>query len=69
MKIKISLLIAALFVVSKLYGQISGNFVANVILSAYSEKAYTPQPVTDQQIDLIMKCAIKAPSGMNKQPW
>jgi nitroreductase len=69
MKIKISLLVATLFVVSKLYGQISDNCVTNVILSAYSEKAYTSQPVTDQQLDLILKCGIKAPSGMNKQPW
>ncbi len=69
MKIKISVLVISLFVVSKLYGQISDNCVTNVILSAYSEKAYTSQPVTDQQLDLILKCGIKAPSGMNKQPW
>ena len=69
MKIKLSLLVAALFTVSKLYGQISDNCVADMILSGYSEKAYTSEPVTDQQLDVILKCGIKAPSGMNKQPW
>jgi nitroreductase len=69
MKIKILLLVAALFAVSKLHGQISDNCVANAILSAYSERVYTSQPVTDQQLDLILKCGVKAPSGMNKQPW
>src|SRR4030042_5613249 len=69
MKIKMSLLVAALFAVSELYGQVSYNCVANVMLSGYSERAYTSQPVTDQQLDLILKCGIKAPSGRNNQPW
>jgi nitroreductase len=69
MKIKISLIVAALFAVSKLYGQISDNCVTDVILSGYSERAYTSEPVTDQQLDLILKCGIKAPSGRNNQPW
>jgi nitroreductase len=69
MKIKISLIVAALFAVSKLYGQISDNCVANVILSGYSERAFTSEPVTDPQLDLILKCGIKAPSGRNNQPW
>jgi nitroreductase len=25
--------------------------------------------VTDQQLDLILKCGIKDPSAMNNQPW
>lgn len=69
MKIKILLIVAALFAVSKLYGQISDNCVANVILSGYSERVYISEPVTDQQLDLILKCGIKAPSGRNNQPW
>jgi nitroreductase len=69
MKIKILFLVAALFAISKMYGQISDNCVANAILSAYSEKVYTSDPVTDQQLDLILDCGIKSPSGMNKQPW
>lgn len=69
MNIKLSLLAVALFAVSKLSGQISDNCVANVILSGYSERTYTSEPVTDQQLDLILKCGIKAPSGRNNQPW
>jgi nitroreductase len=69
MKIKLTLLVFALFASSKLFGQISGNVVTDVILSGYSEKAYTSVPVTDQQLDLILNCGIKAPSSRNGQPW
>ena len=69
MKIKLSLLIITLFTASNLHGQISGNCVTDIILSGYSERAYTSVPVTDQQLDMILKCGIKAPSGSNRQPW
>jgi nitroreductase len=39
------------------------------MLTGYSERAYISEPVSDQQLDLILKCGIKAPSGMNSQPW
>ncbi len=69
MKIRLSFIVITLFALSELNGQISDNCVANVILSGYSERAYTSDPVTDQQLDLILKCGIKAPSGRNNQPW
>jgi nitroreductase len=69
MKSKIIFLVVALFAASKLFGQTTDNCVTSVILSGYSEKAYTSEPVTDQQLDLILKCGIKAPSGRNIQPW
>ncbi|MFZ0282305.1 MAG: nitroreductase family protein [Bacteroidales bacterium] len=69
MKIRLSLIVIALFAISELNGQVSDNCVANVILSGYSERAYTSDPVSDQQLDLILKCGIKAPSGRNNQPW
>lgn len=69
MKIKFSLFVFALFALSRSYGQISDNCVANMILSGYSERKYTTEPVTDQQLDLILKCGIKAPSARNNQPW
>ena len=69
MKIKLSIIAIAFFVIAELQGQISDNCVANVILSAYSERAYTSEPVTDPQLDLILKCGIKAPSARNNQPW
>ena len=69
MKIKFVLLIVALFALTKLYGQVSDNCVANVILSGYSEKVYISEPVTEQQLDLILKCGLKSPSARNNQPW
>jgi len=69
MKIKISLLAVALFAITNLYGQIPDNCVTNTILSGYSERKYTTEPVTDQQLDLILKCGIKSPSARNIQPW
>lgn len=69
MKIKFTLFFAALFAVTKLYGQVSDNCVANAILSGYSERAYITEPVADQQLDLILKCGLKSPSARNNQPW
>src|SRR5512133_792323 len=69
MKIKLSLIFAILAAFSTLKGQTPSNCVVQVITSSYSEREYSNEPVTDQQIDLILKCGIKAPSARNKQPW
>jgi nitroreductase len=69
MKTRLSLIAVALFAASNLHGQVSDNSVASTIISAYSERNYITEPVTDQQLDVILKCGIKAPSGMNRQPW
>jgi nitroreductase len=69
MKIKFALSVMVFFAASKLFGQISDNCVTNVLLTTYSEKAYSSEPVTDQQLNLILECGIKAPSARNKQPW
>jgi nitroreductase len=69
MKIKVSLLVIAFFAVSNLFGQTTDNCVTSILLSGYSEKVYTTEPVTGEQLDLILKCGIKAPSGRNIQPW
>ncbi len=69
MKTKLSLLVIVFFTVSKLFGQATDNCVTSVLLSGYSERSYTTAPVTDEQLDLILKCGIKAPSGRNIQPW
>ncbi|HSO77205.1 MAG TPA: nitroreductase family protein, partial [Bacteroidales bacterium] len=50
-------------------GQSAGNPVIDQLLSAWSPRNYTEVPVTDQQIDLILKSGIKAPSSRNNQPW
>ncbi|MBG0859903.1 MAG: nitroreductase family protein, partial [Bacteroidales bacterium] len=69
MKTRITLIIIVFLAASELYGQTSDNCVTGVILSAYSERAYSSEPVTDQQLDVILKCGIKAPSAKNAQPW
>ncbi len=69
MKMRNVLFVLALFAVAELFGQNNDNCVINSILSSYSERAYSTEPVTDQQIDLILQCGIKAPSARNLQPW
>lgn len=39
------------------------------ILNRRSIRKYTDQQVSEEQLDTIMKCAIYAPSVLNKQPW
>jgi nitroreductase len=69
MKTVLSLFLIAILTAGKLEGQASGNAVVDAILSGYSVQQYTTQPVTDKQLDLILKCGIKAPSANNLQPW
>ena len=70
MKIKsILTMIVVLLTVQLLRGQSTGNPVTDLLLSAYSERNYTTQLVTDQQLDIILNCGIKAPSARNQQPW
>jgi hypothetical protein len=68
MKSKVTFLLIAFFAASKLFSQTTDNCVTSVILSGYSEKAYTSEPVKDQQLDLILKCGIKAPSAKTFNP-
>ncbi len=49
--------------------QPAGNPVTDLLLSAWSPRNYTSVPVTDQQIEMILQCGIKAPSSRNGQPW
>lgn len=39
------------------------------ILARRSIRKYTSQPVEREKLELIVKCGINAPSGLNKQPW
>jgi nitroreductase len=69
MKTILPFLIIVSLAAGQLMGQSSGNAVTDAILTGYSVKKYTNQPVTDKQLDLILKCGIKAPSANNRQPW
>ena len=40
-----------------------------VIQDRRSIREFTPEPVTDQELDMLMEAARQAPSGENAQPW
>jgi nitroreductase len=69
MKLKLALIVTVFFAAMKLFGQTADNCLVNTILSGFSERAYTTEPVTDEQLDLVLKCGIKSPSAHNNQPW
>jgi nitroreductase len=62
----ILLLVAGTF---SLKAQSQGNSTTDVILNGYSAKMFTSEPVKDTDLDLILKCGIKAPSARNTQGW
>jgi len=53
----------------KVYAGKDKQAIIDNILSRRSIRKYTAQQITQAQIDTIMKCAIFAPSALNKQPW
>lgn len=53
----------------KVYTGTGKQAIIDNILTRRSIRKYTDQQVTQAQIDTIMKCAIFAPSALNKQPW
>ncbi len=49
--------------------QTGSNNVVDLILSSYTARALSDKPVSDDEIQQIIECGIKAPSARNKQPW
>ena len=45
------------------------NQVLDAIFNRRSIRRYTDQPVSSDQLDLILKAGQAAPSAMNQQPW
>ncbi len=39
------------------------------LMTRRSVRAYTNQPITDEQVNVILKAAMQAPSAYNEQPW
>jgi nitroreductase len=68
-KILISVCLVMFFGILMLNGQTPGNPVTDAILKSYSPRAITATSVSNGDLDLILKCGMKAPSGMNAQPW
>lgn len=51
------------------YDGTNQEVIINNILTRRAIRKYTKEQVSQEQIDTIMKCAIYAPSALNKQPW
>ena len=49
--------------------QMEVNPVLNNIMARRSIRKYLDKPVEHEKLEVIVKCGINAPSGMNRQPW
>lgn len=45
------------------------NSVIENILTRTSIRQFSAQPVTDEQVDTLLRCGLAAPSAVNAQPW
>ena len=45
------------------------NQVISTIMARRSIRKYKAEPIKRETMDLILKCGINAPNGMNKQSW
>ena len=45
------------------------NEVINTIMARRSIRKYLDKPVEHEKLEVIVKCGINAPSGVNRQPW
>ena len=49
--------------------QMDVNPVLSNIMARRSIRKYLDKPVEHDKLELVVKCGINAPSGMNRQPW
>ena len=49
--------------------QMEINPVLSNIMARRSIRKYLEKPVEHEKLEVIVKCGINAPSGMNRQPW
>lgn len=68
-KIMLSLVLVLFIGTGMIKGQATGNSVIDVILSSYTGRTFIAEPVSDNDINLILQCGIKAPSARNSQMW
>lgn len=41
----------------------------DAILSSYSSKSFNSEPVSEDEIEMVLRCGNKAPSARNSQTW
>ena len=49
--------------------QMEVNPILSNIMARRSIRKYLDKPVEHEKLEVIVKCGINAPSGMNRQPW
>jgi nitroreductase len=52
-----------------LKSQTGGSSLTDLLLKGYEPKMMTDKPVTDSELNLILKCGLKAVSARNRQLW
>lgn len=50
-------------------GSDEASAVISTILTRRSVRAFTEEPVSEEDIDTILECAMAAPSAIDEQPW
>jgi len=45
------------------------NETIKTIMGRYSCRNFSPAPITDEQLDVLVKAALASPSAVNRQPW
>lgn len=40
-----------------------------VIMERHSSRAFTEEPVSDSDVEILLRCAMQAPSAANERPW
>ena len=67
--LKLTLLTLMAMVSVTALGQERNQGALDNIFERKSVRSYTDQPVSQEQVETILKAAMAAPSGMNAQPW
>ena len=68
--LSVALIIAVvLLVMNKRQSGSIADVVINNIMTRTSIRSYTAEPITDSQIETLLKAGMAAPSALNKQPW
>ena len=63
------LVLLVLIVPAMTFSQTQNSDIANFISAAYSSKSFTTAPVNPKDLELILRCGVRAPSARNSQPW
>jgi nitroreductase len=63
------LMIFLLSITTFLKSQTTGSSTTEIILSNATARAFSTKPVSDSEIDLIVRCGMQATSARNSQPW